>query len=287
MELELSYESAENIPEGMSNLYTEVDGAFVFTAIPGVGTAAEDLAATKRALANARKVEGKQKKELEAFGEHTPATIQALEHERDELLAKVDTLQGEGDLDEKVATLVEKKLKRTTAPLERQIAELTAERDELNRQVSTLETTINQGKLDDLISGAALKSGVKDPGALEDARSLAARHFEMDEEGNWITRDGVSGIDPGMDAESWLGAVKKMRPLWWAENKPAGSRGGEGSPENGGKNPWSAKDFNLTEQGRIAQTDPELAQRLMASAGTVTPPPETNTIPKQRYAIRE
>jgi len=33
------------------------------------------------------------------------------------------------------------------------------------------------------------------------------------------------------------------------------------------KNPFSKKHWNLTEQGKLLQTDPELAKRLMAAKG--------------------
>jgi hypothetical protein len=47
---------------------------------------------------------------------------------------------------------------------------------------------------------------------------------------------------------------------------------GSGAPNqadlaaNGGKNPWSEKHFNLTEQSRIHKTDPALAEKLKAAA---------------------
>lgn len=47
---------------------------------------------------------------------------------------------------------------------------------------------------------------------------------------------------------------------------------GSGAPNqadmtaNGGKNPWSEKHFNLTEQSRIYQQDPALAEKLKAQA---------------------
>lgn len=54
------------------------------------------------------------------------------------------------------------------------------------------------------------------------------------------------------------------------EPSTGGGAGGGKSAANGGANPWiRGPQFNITEQGRIAKANPEMAKRLKAEAGAV------------------
>ena len=72
---------------------------------------------------------------------------------------------------------------------------------------------------------------------------------------------------PGLKVDGWLREMQKMRPHWWPETEGSGAGGG-GPLGNGAANPFSAKNWNLTEQGKIYRENPVLADQLAKSAGT-------------------
>lgn len=76
--------------------------------------------------------------------------------------------------------------------------------------------------------------------------------------------DSITGL------EEQLKALKEAKPYLFKEVDPAGTGGSKGGGPKDKKthikNPWLPESFNLTEQGRILKTDPELAQTLMAQA---------------------
>lgn len=62
--------------------------------------------------------------------------------------------------------------------------------------------------------------------------------------------------------QSKYDAVMKRKPFNAPDDEPLD----EPTKENGGKNPWSAAGWNVTEQGRILRAQPKLAASLAASA---------------------
>lgn len=95
---------------------------------------------------------------------------------------------------------------------------------------------------------------------------LAERVFEVDDEGNVTTKDGV-GVTPGIAADVWLTEMQDKRPHWWPQSQGGGA-GGSGGGGAGGKNPFSAEGWNLTEQGRLVRENPEKADQMAKAAGT-------------------
>lgn len=75
----------------------------------------------------------------------------------------------------------------------------------------------------------------------------------------------------GEDAESTMERIKAFEEQWQSALEAAVNEKLKGStPTAGGKakekNPWSKEHFNLSEQGRIITTNPELAKQMMAEA---------------------
>ena len=104
------------------------------------------------------------------------------------------------------------------------------------------------------------------PEALEDALDRAERVFEVDDHGNVVTKE-VLGTTPGLQASVWFTDMQKSRPHWWGNSAGGGAGGNRGGNDMGGKNPWSAEHWNMTEQGKLVQSDRAKAEQLAKAAG--------------------
>lgn len=172
-----------------------------------------------------------------------------------------------GKLDDtKINGIVETRLKAKLAPLER-------ERDTLKTQVAERDTTIGEYTKKErtrMISGELLKAAreakVTDS-AMEDIELYGDRVFEVTEDGHVVTKDGV-GVTPGLSAKDWLSDMQAKRPHWWGPSTGGGANGGRPNGGAGGTNPFTAENWNLTEQGKLVNTDRKRADALAAQAGT-------------------
>jgi hypothetical protein len=122
-------------------------------------------------------------------------------------------------------------------------------------EAQTFKAKFEQAAVGNALLAAATEA--VDPATVKD---LLAGRAQVDDSGN-VTIDGKPVAE----------AVKQL-----LTDKPflAKAQGGTGSgapnqadmAANGGKNPWSEKHFNLTEQSRIYSQDPALAEKLKAQA---------------------
>jgi hypothetical protein len=101
--------------------------------------------------------------------------------------------------------------------------------------------------------------------ALEDVGILAERVLMLDDDGNVVTKDNV-GVTPGLTPEQWLTELQAKRPHWWGPTAGGGAGGGRQGPS--GENPWSADNWNMTQQSAIYKQDPKRAEQLAKQAGT-------------------
>lgn len=168
--------------------------------------------------------------------------------------------------DKKIDTLVESRLRTKLAPIER-------ERDLFKTKATELEGAVQQytakertRAIHDAVRGAVKKSKGFEPHAEEDVLMYADRHFDIDEAGNVVTKDSV-GVTPGLDPSSWLQEMQPKRPHWWGPSAGGGALGNRGG-NHMGSNPWTAENWNMSEQARIFRADQKQAERLAASAGT-------------------
>lgn len=260
MALEAIYEKLEDIPEAHRELYTEKGGKFELTGINGVKTQA-DIDRIQRGLSKEREDHKATKATLEAFS--TLGTAEELQAALD----KIPELEAAaaGKLDEtKLNELVEGRLRAKTAPLERERTQLNTKLQEAQAKIEAYEARERQRVIHDQVRSAALKAKLNEH-ALDDALLLAERVFEVDEDGNVVTKDNV-GVTPGINAEVWLTEMQPKRPHWW----PPSVGGGAGGSRNGGggANPFSHDGWNVTEQGKVFRENPEKARQLATSAGT-------------------
>lgn len=260
MSLKAILETLDNVPEHFHSLYTEKNGQFELTGIEGVKTQA-DVDRLQSALSKERNDHKTTRERFAVFGDREP----------DEILASLDRIAeleaaASGKVDEeKLAEIVEARLKTKLAPVEREKAGLLNKVTELSGVVEQYQTRERTRTIHDEVRRAATSSKVL-PEALEDALMLAERVFEVDEDGRVVAKDGV-GCTPGVDPAVWLTELQSKRPHWWGPSHGGGAQGNNRGSA-GGSNPWTHEGWNMTEQGRILVENRARAEQLAKSAGT-------------------
>jgi len=267
MELELSYESEDDIPSGFAQLYTEKDDKWVLTGVKGMKTQA-DVDRLQQGISAERKKTAEVKQRLSAYRElgDDPAEVRKTLDRVEDLEAQLEAAGGKLD-DDKVNELVEKRAKARVAPLERENKQLKTRATELEGKVTELTGTLTKRDVHADVRTAATKAGVR-PEAIDDALMLADRVFERSEDGKTIVKEGV-GFVPGVDPSEFFSELKDRKPHWWPESEGAGSKGSGGRGGKGGENPWSHDGWNLTKQGAyVREHGREKADRMAKLAGT-------------------
>ena len=275
MALQAIPDSKDDIPEAYQDLYTQKGEKWELTGIVGIKTQA-DVDRVQTALQ-------KERDERKAANEKA-AVWDGMDHE--EVMAKLDRIPeleaaakgklDETQIEEMVTRRVDGTLASRTAPLERQIKQLTEARDEALGQVTALTAEKNKRIVHDAVREALVESKVL-PEAHEDALMLAERVFEIrEDDGAVVTRDNV-GVTPGSDAKLWLVELADKRPHWWAASQGGGARGGGGGGRGGVNNPWSAEHWNLTDQSNYVRQHgidkaTKMAQQAGSAIGAIEPP---------------
>mgnify|MGYP001806313413 CR=1 FL=1 len=150
---------------------------------------------------------------------------------------------------------------------EKVISDLTAERDEAVRR-------LNDYQINAAIAAGCQEVAVK--GAYHKAVAALVRDtIKLDENGEVIVfeddgktqRYGKQG-KPMSVAEA-IDSLREKMPDMFEPSSGGGASGG-GRAGHSGPNPWRAgtAEWNITEQGRITRSNPELAKRLMAEANS-------------------
>ena len=256
--LELSYASEDDIPENAKEYYTKEGEEWILTGVNGGGKKNIDRLTTS--LANERNEHKTTKNKYSKLNGHDIDQLLQRDSEYDELKIRAEKVD-DGKIDEIVAVRIKNKL----APLER-------ERDELKGKVTAYENEVTElkgkettRKIKGALSKAALAAKVINE-AIGDVEDLGARLFEVTEDGQVVSRDGV-GVTPGITPEMWLQDIQDKKPYWFPGNIGGGAGGSRGGQGAGGKNPWSYEGWNLTEQGKILRENPEKAGRMAAMHG--------------------
>jgi hypothetical protein len=286
MALKFKFKSKDEIPADHLPLYAEREGAWVLDVEGAVDKAKlDEIRTTNAALLKERdelkqRFEGidpdevKQLKEAHQKAEEdrllragaplpSPLPGGARETEED----KERKLQAERERIEKV---IEGRVKSIKGDLEKQVTQLTTERDALNTRLAAIQ--IDQG-----VITVATKRGLR-PTAMADITSRARTVFRLvngvptafDSDGKSV-RYGRDGLTP-MSIDEWVDGQVAEAPHLFEANSGGGSGGSGNSSAGGagrgfgGKNPFKRDTWNLTEQMKIAKTDPQLAARLKAAA---------------------
>lgn len=280
MELQAIYDTKEEIPEMFQEFFSERNGKWELTGIKGIKTEA-DFTRMNEGLRKEREDHKATKAKLNVWGE--------LEHEQivkdqDELKEARIRLEkgGDGIDEEKLAKLVEARTATQVAtqvsPIKRDLEKSQKENGELRDENGVFKTRETTRTITDSVRAAAVSSKVIDT-AVEDVLMMAERVFEVQEDKSVTTRDGV-GCTPGIDAATWLSEMQERRPHWWPSSTGGGSNG-SGHGAAFAKNPFSAENWNLTDQGKAFIQDKAKATRMAQVAGTtiggLKPAPITKT----------
>lgn len=158
--IKAAYNSAEEIPEGLEEIYAESDGKFVLQVEPVDGLALEDVSGLKSALSKERTANSDLKKRLESFKDLDPEEARKA-MEKVEEFANFDP---DAAAAERIKAREEQMLKKHRAEVEK----LTSEFDSLRGQ---LEQT--------LIDEAATKAIASEKGSVELLLPHVAKHTRM------------------------------------------------------------------------------------------------------------
>lgn len=266
--LKAIHDTIDDIPEQFRELYTEKGGKFELTGITGVKTQA-DIDRLQTALTNERN-EHKETKDL--LGKWTAlGEIDDIHDKLDKFPELEAASQGkldEAQIEEIVTRRVDGTIKSRIAPLERQITQLTGERDEAVAEASESRKTITRTKIHDAVRSQLVANKVINE-AMDDALMHADRIFEIrEDDGAIVARDQV-GVTPGIAPDEWLTEMKQARPHWFPSSQGGGAGGNNRGPGAGADNPWTKENWNITKQHMYTkQHGREKAAQLAKMAGS-------------------
>lgn len=266
MKLKLSYNSQEDIPNGYEALYTEKDGKWVLTGIEGMKTQ-EDITRLSESLRKEREDHKKVKDILAKLGGpdlDADALVEKLD-EYEELKLRVESGEGGKIDDKKVEELVEQRVQRRLAPVERERDRLKTRNTELESENGTLKGTITRGTVESELRRHATEGKVV-TSALDDILDIGANIFEVAEDGAVVTKQGLRNVPAGVTPDVWLSDMKEKRPHWWPASQGGGA-GGSGGGNGTGVNPWTKDNWSIEAQAQLVRTDPGKADRLAKAAG--------------------
>jgi len=259
MAFKMVLDSLEGLPDDVAKEYVEKDGKFHIQ-VEGMKTA-DDVAKVQQSLNAARQEAQGFKAKLAMLGDRKVEDVVTLLDRIPELEAAA-----EGKLDEdKIKQLAEARAKQLVAPVERERDTLKQQVGQAEQRIQEFETKENVRKIHRQVREAAKSAGLLDE-AVEDALLLADRTFELTEDGVAVVKQGTS-FSEGLQPKDWLTDLQTKRPHWWGESSGGGA-GGQRGAGGSGKNPWTAENWNLTEQGKINRENPQRAETLAKAAGT-------------------
>ncbi len=266
-----SYATQEDIPaseDALADMYIERDGKWELN-VEGLKTDA-DLARVQTSLSGERDAHKKTKASLAAWGDLKHDEVVTSLDRIPELEAAAGGTLDEAAIEDIVSKRVDTRIRKTMAPLERDLLKVTGERDTLAGDNKVLSagalTRAREDVLRPLMTAAKIV-----PEHQEDVLMYAERHLERDDETNtFFAKKDINGVTSGSTPKDWLEELCLRRPGWLGESVGGGARGSGGGGGFSGANPWTRDNWNMTEQGRVQTTKGlEVAQKMAKAAGTV------------------
>jgi FtsZ-binding cell division protein ZapB len=131
------------------------------------------------------------------------------------------------------------------------------------QQIDKLQGEVRNLRLDSRVV-AKLADQVHDP---VDVLRLHSSNLTLNDNGDPIYKDGYQELP----IDEWVGQLQQQKPWLFKAPKPQGTGAPAGSRSTavvpaGMKNPFSPEHFNLTEQGRLLKTNPDLYAKLKSEA---------------------
>ena len=273
MKIKLVYKNEEDIPEGFNALYSEVDGEWRLTGVEGMKTD-KDTGKLSESLTKARKELKDALDKLAKLGGPDADIDEIVERldDYDDLKIRADAAGDKID-DAKIEEMVETRVTRRLKPVERERDQLRSQVTSLTDENSSLKGTIATGSIEGRLR--ELATAEKIVATAHDDVLDRANIFEIDDDGEIVTKEGIRGVDAGITAASWMDQMKDTRPHWWPASEGGGAGGNKGG-NGAGSNPWTAKNWDIEAQAAMVKTDRAKAERLAKSAGStigsMTPP---------------
>lgn len=258
VQLMTSYTAEDAIPEAYRSLYTEQNGAFALTGVVGLKTQ-DDINRLQGALDKERNDHRTVKTTLSKLGDRSIDDVLTLL----DSIPALEAAAASGD-PTKIEEAVNARLTQHTAPLQRQLDELTGERDGYKVKYETLQQEVTTGNILSQLKAAALEDKVL-PEAIDDVAALMLPLYELNELGEAVVKADAQGVTPGVLPKVHLQDLKNKRAFYWPASQGAGGQGGGGG--QGGENPWKDGQVNLTKQGQMIKDNRELARQMCKAAG--------------------
>lgn len=265
MDLRITHDSVDDIPEAYRELYTEREGKWHLTGIAGVKTQG-DIDRLTSALQKERDEHKTTKDKLHQWdGLELDDVRQKLDRFQElEVAAKGKS----EELDTKLEELTEARVRSRLAPVERENTTLKTKLEKLEKEYQEMVAKEVQRQISDAVRDACTKGTKVLDSAVDDVLMLAGAVFEVTEDGVVLTKENPFGVTPGLAPDIWLQEMQPKRPHWWPTNQGGGSKG-SGNIGGIGKNPWTHDNWNMTEQGKFVQEHGmEKAKQAAAAAGT-------------------
>ena len=252
-------ENLDGIDEKYHDLYEERDGKFQLKPIEGFKTEAD----VQRVQISLQKERNDHKATKAKFAVFDGMDLTEVTSKLDRFDELEEIAKGKVD-DKQIEEIVERRLRSKVAPIERELNQTKTQLQEANGQIEAFKGKDRSRTINDQIREAALKAKIL-PEALDDALLLAERIFELDEDGNVVTKEGKSFTE-GVGPAVWITEVQSKRPHWWPAS--AGSNAGGSRGTGSGANPWSNKAWNVTQQAQLYKENPTKAAQMAKAAGT-------------------
>lgn len=263
MNLQVSHDKVEDIPEEYRELYSEREGKQVLTGIGGVKTQG-DIDRLQTALQKERDDHKVTRDKGAVWGEldHTKVITQLDRMAELEIAASGN----KAEMDAKLEELTEARIRTRLAPVEREASTLKQKLEVAETELVELRALGVRRTVHDAVRGASTKSKVVGE-AIPDVLLLADAVFEVGDDGVVRTKDAY-GTTPGLDPELWLQEMQDKRPHWWPRSTGGESRG-SGGVGGFNNNPWTNEHWNMTEQGKVVtELGQERAEVMAKSAGS-------------------
>lgn len=259
-----SVESLDDIPEALHAEYVQQGDKYVLQ-VEGMKPETE-FQRVQSALTKERQDHGALKTRISStLGDRKFEEVATLLDRIPELEAAA-----EGKLDEdKINSIVEGRVRTKLAPVERERDQLKAQLGEKDKVIGEMTGKEKRRTIRDAVRAAAKSAKVTDE-AIDDALLLGDNIFELrDDDGKVVVKDGV-GYTPGIEPSVLFTDLQSKKPHWFGASMGGGA-GGNREGIKGGTNPWSHAGWNMTEQGRIYNADPDKAKQLAKAAGHSDP----------------
>lgn len=254
-QLELSYDSADDIPAGMESLYTEKDGKQVLTGVKGMKTQA-DIDRLQTALTKERNDHKTVRTQLSSLSSY--GTIEEITANLDRI-PELEAKQGKGDPAD-----IEKIVTARLAPVQRKLDEALTTISEKDKEIGGYKGEKTKATIAETVRKAAKGLKIRES-AIEDAIMFGERVLTIDESGNVVTKEN-SGVTPFATAEDMLRDILPTRQHWLEDSFGGGSQGGKGG-QFSGTDPYSHDGWSITEQMKLMKSDPAKAKKLAERNG--------------------